>query len=454
MQSDTIVAIATPSGESALGLIRCSGPACLRLCAEALGKPGPTPRRATLARYQSTQSATLDEVIFTYYPPKNSFTGEAMLELSAHGNPYLLRKILDDLLARGCRLAEPGEFTKLAFLNGRLDLSQAEAVLDVIRARSDAALAAAQKQLSGSVGRSVEAFVARLLAIMAHLEAYIDFPEEDLPEEDQAGPAQELKALIADFTRLIATSSYSTLLREGARAVIIGLPNAGKSSLLNALAGEERAIVSEEPGTTRDYLETPILVGPYLLRLIDTAGLRDTTGTIERLGIAKTREQISQADLLLVVADASLPDTSSLENLTKEFASSLSPSRIIILENKADLPSFRPLASFFPASPHLPVSAKTGLGLDTLREKLALLLEQEISVPGQDAIIVNARHAHALEEARQSLQSALSKMADGLPAELVASELRLAIEALGQITGRIDNERMLDILFSKFCIGK
>lgn len=454
MHSDTIAAIATPSGESALGIIRCSGPACLRLCAEALGKPAPAPRYATLARYQSIQGHPLDEVIFTYYPQKNSFTGEAMLELSAHGNPYLLRKILDDLLARGCRLAEPGEFTKLAFLNGRMDLSQAEAVLDVIRARSDAALAAAQKQLSGSVGRSVQAFVARLLAIMAHLEAYIDFPEEDLPEEDQAGPAQELKALIADFTRLIATSSYSTLLREGARAVIIGLPNAGKSSLLNALAGEERAIVSDEPGTTRDYLETPILVGPYLLRLIDTAGLRDATGAIEQLGIAKTREQIAQADLLLIVADASATGSTALESLTKGFDSSLSHTRILVLENKADLPGFHPLTDFFPASPHLPVSAKTGQGLDILRDRLAKLLEQEISVPNQDAIIVNARHAHALEEARQSLQSALDKMAGDLPAELVASELRLAIESLGQITGRIDNERMLDVLFSKFCIGK
>lgn len=454
MQSDTIAAIATPSGESALGIVRCSGPACPTLVAQALGQAIPVPRQATFARYRSCQGDILDEVIFTYYAPKSSFTGDAMLEITAHGNPYLLRKILDDLHARGCRLAEPGEFTKLAFLNGRLDLSQAEAVLDVIRARSDAALAAAQKQLSGAVGRSVETFVARLLAIMAHLEAYIDFPEEDLPEEDQAGPAQELKTLIADFTRLIATSSYSTLLREGARAVIIGLPNAGKSSLLNTLAGEDRAIVSEEPGTTRDYLETPILVGPYLLRLIDTAGLRETSGTIERLGIAKTREQIAQADLLLVVADASSPDTEALETLTAEFTDNISRTRIIIIENKADLPAFSPLVNFYPEATHLPLSAKTGQGIDTLRHRLATLLEQEIAVPGQDALIVNARHAHALETARSALQSALANMSHHLPAELIASELRLAIEALGEITGRIDNERMLDILFSKFCIGK
>ncbi|MDX2111385.1 MAG: tRNA uridine-5-carboxymethylaminomethyl(34) synthesis GTPase MnmE [Verrucomicrobiota bacterium] len=449
LTTETIVALATPSGESAIGIIRVSGPASLSLCASALGVPSPTPRHATLAKYHNLQGVKLDHVLFTYFADQASYTGEPLLEIACHGNPYLLHRILDDLLERGCRMAEPGEFTKRAFLNGKLDLAQAEAVIDVIHARSDAALAAAQKQLSGTIGRRVGAMVDALLRISAHLEAYIDFPEEDLPPEDTAGPAQELALLCQEMDGLIATAGYSTLLRDGARVVIAGPPNAGKSSLMNALAGEERAIVSEEPGTTRDYLEHTLLIGPYLVRLIDTAGLHDSHHAIERKGMAKTIEQLTTADVQLVVLDGANSPT-----LPPTFQQYVSPNRILVLENKADLPTSKPLDAILPESKHLRVSATTGIGLSELRAELRRILESEIAVPGPDAVIVSARHARALEDAKAAVQSALSKLRAQLAAELVASDLRLAIEAISEITGRIDNERMLDVLFGQFCIGK
>ncbi len=446
---DTIVALATPSGESALALLRVSGPLVPVLAETCLQPPPRWARRACLSWYRSVDEQSLDRLIAVFYHGNASYTGEPLLEITPHGNPFLVRKIIDDLLQRGCRLAEPGEFTRRSFLSGKMDLCQAEAVLDVIRARSDAALRAAQRQLCGHLGKVIQELVDALLHITAQVEAYIDFPEEDLPPENQEGPAQALQAVSAKMERLLATAEFSSMLKEGARIVLVGPPNAGKSSLLNALLGEERAIVSEEPGTTRDYLEASFLLGPYLVRLVDTAGLRPNPGRIELLGMAKTKEQMKYADLLLWVLDSSAP-------LPESLISEAVPPDIpgLVLENKADLPQSVAVSSFRPDLLHIRVSALTGLGLPEVRSRLRSYLDQVAESHEDASILVGARHAEALREAKTAVTAALGKMQQRLPAELIASDLCLAREALGRITGKIDHERVLDVLFRQFCIGK
>lgn len=447
---DTIAAPATASGEAALSLIRVSGPAVPDLLAPLYGNLTPQPRTAQLISYRNQKGQILDKLLSIYFPEGHSFTGEPVLELTPHGNPFLVRRILDDLIARGCRLAEPGEFTRRAFLNGRLDLSQAEAIPQIIRARSDRALLSAQRQLSGSVGRTVDDMVQRLLQATAQLEAYIDFPEEDLPPEEAGGPAAELASLHTAMEQLIATRRYSRLLHDGVKCVLLGEPNVGKSSLLNALMGEDRALVSATPGTTRDYIEDRIHIGPYLLRVIDTAGLHHATNDLEEQGIARTLRQMEQADLLLVVLDASRPRPT----LPQTVHQALNAHQTIVLENKSDLATNPELADFAPERPHLRLSASTGQGIPELRQKIRSAMESGLLIPDEEAVLVSARHAEALAEARNAVQSARSLLAGAAPTELAASELHAAIHALGAITGKIDNERMLDQLFAGFCIGK
>lgn len=447
---ETIVAPATPAGEAALAVVRLSGPACPRIAAEALGLASPTPRHATLATYRDRAGVVVDQVVATFYAEGASYTGEPCLEISAHGNPLIVQKLLADLLSRGCRMADPGEFTRTAFRNGCMDLSQAEAVADLIHARSERALAAARRQLEGSVGQRIQALTDRLVGVIAAVEAYIDFPEEDLPPEDVAGPAQELKALDGEIGRLIATSEYRTLLHEGVRVLLVGPPNAGKSSLLNALSGEERVLVSPEPGTTRDYVEERVMFGPWLVRLIDTAGLREDASEVEALGVAKTREWLNRADFLLVVVDGSEAPPAWPEVVTAHFQ----PGRTLIVANKGDLPPDAGLSMFHVEHPHLTVSATTGEGLEALREAVVAALDRDVVPADGDAVLVSARHAAALREAREAMAAARAKLTgDGVP-ELMASDLRAALDALGQVVGRVDNEEMLDQLFAAFCIGK
>jgi tRNA modification GTPase len=447
--TDTIVAPATGNGEAALAVIRVSGPEVPAL-AESIFGSAPSPRTVQLGEYRSICGSVLDKLLFTAFAEGKSYTGESLLELSPHGNPWLVRKILDDLVERGCRLAEPGEFTRRAFLNGKLDLSQAEAVLQVIQARSDRALDAARRQLAGSVGRTVDALVDRLLVVTAMLEAYIDFPEEDLPPEDEEGPARSLQELIRDMDKLIATREYASLLHDGVKCVILGEPNVGKSSLLNALTGEDRVIVSAEPGTTRDYVEERIHIGPYLLRVIDTAGLHEAASSLEEQGISRSLQQIESADLLLVVLDSSRP----APTLPDSVQSLLSARNTVIVQNKIDLADPSKLEAFAPDCPHVPLSALRQEGLDALRQTIRKSLEEGLLIPDESAVIVSARHAHALHEAKEALAASLGKLRSADPPELVASDLHAAIEAMGAITGKIDNESVLDRLFNQFCIGK
>lgn len=445
--TDTIAALATPVGTAAIAVLRVSGPQVAALTSAIFGEL-PPPRLARHADYRSLGGEVLDDVLFTYFAGPNSYTGEDTLEISSHGNPFIAQKLLEDLFARGCRAAEAGEFTKRAFLQGRMDLSQAEAVMDLIGARSERALAAANRQLRGALGRRMDELIALLINALASVEAYIDFPEEDLPAENRAALQAQLEQLQHGTARLLATSRYGEVLRSGVRTVILGEPNAGKSSLLNRLVGRDRALVSPEPGTTRDYLEELITVGPHALRLVDTAGLNAAPSALERRGIEKTFEQAADADLFLWVIDAAAP----LPALPAHLAGRLTPANTVVVLNKSDLRPAAPApAGGFSA---VRVSALRGEGFEALTAVLAEKADALRTEVGDEVIAINARHAEALGRARRALEAASQGLATGASSELIASDMREAVAALGEIAGRIDHERVLDALFATFCIGK
>jgi len=447
---DSIAALATPAGTSAIALLRASGSDTGKLAREIFGEV-PPPRTARHADYQDRGGTLLDDVLFTFFQAPHSYTGEDSLEISCHGNPYIAQKILEDLVARGCRLAEPGEFTKRAFLSGRMDLSQAEAVMDLISARSERALAAANRQLRGSLGRQMAALMDRLLGVIARVEAYIDFPEEDLPPEDHRLFEHELAAIAEQTNRLLATSHYGELLRDGIKTVIVGAPNVGKSSLLNRLVGRERALVSPEPGTTRDFIEERILVGPHCLRIIDTAGLNPAPAPLEKLGMDKTLECIAESDMLLLVLDASDPKAPIPPALITDEIREKS----VIVFNKSDLRN-NPSASVQPSGDRVSVevSALTGMGIEALIGAITQHADRFRGSFEDDSVAINARHSGALESARDSLGAAQAKLKAGEPFELLASDLRGVLASFGEIVGKVDNEAMLDRLFATFCIGK
>lgn len=446
--TDTIAALATPVGTSAIAVVRVSGPDCADLAKSLFGPAPLPPRTARHTDYRNLAGTVLDDVLVTFYQGPRSYTGEDSLEIGLHGNPFIAQSILNDLLARGIRHAEAGEFSRRAFLSGKMDLSQAEAVMDLIHARSERALTAANQQLRGSLGRHLGELTESLLLVLARIEAYIDFPDEDLPAEDRQIVLRELDTVLRGTARLLATHHYGELLRDGIKTVIIGEPNAGKSSLLNRLIGRDRALVSPEPGTTRDFIEERIILGPHCLRLIDTAGLNPTPAALEKLGMDKTLERAAEADLFLRVLDATRP----IPPLPDSVATRLTPENTLILLNKSDLP-----AATTPPSPTLPslrISALTGDGIDALTDHITRLADAFRQDQGDEIIAINARHADALRRATECLETARAKVSTNGPTELLASDLRGTLDAFGEIAGKIDNERMLDHLFKTFCIGK
>lgn len=448
--TDTIAALATPSGTSALALLRISGSDTARLAGEIFGGT-PPPRTSRRGDYRARGGGLVDDVQFIFFPGANSYTGEDALEISCHGNPFIAQTILEDLFARGCRPAGPGEFTQRAFLHGRMDLSQAEAVMDLIHARGERALSAANHQLRGGLGRRLNDLTEKLLGALARIEAYIDFPDEDLPAEDRSVVRRTLESLAQETNRLLATSHYGELLRDGLKTVIIGAPNAGKSSLLNRLVGRERAIVSAEPGTTRDFIEERIIVGPHCLRLIDTAGLNPSPGPIEKLGMEKSLERAAEADLILLVLDATRPLPALPESLTKL----LLPDRALAVVNKIDLIPGHSVEFAAPGGlAVMKVSALTGVGIEELTKAITRFADSFQSPDQEELIAINARHADALSRAKDGLQTALENLEKNGPVELLASDLRGTLDAYGEIVGKVDNERMLDQLFATFCIGK
>lgn len=450
-QVDTIAAVATPKGESALSVVRASGPDCESLAQAIFGRQDAlSPRHAYYSSYASQDGEIVDDVVYCFFSGPRSFTGEDSLEITCHGNPLIASKILTDLIARGCRQSDPGEFSRRAFLNGRMDLTQAEAVMELIQARSDRALKAASNQLRGAFGRQLGVFKDKLLSNIATIEAYIDFPEEDLPDEQLEAYVKGIQELMTFCSRLIDSSQYAAFLRDGVKTLILGEPNTGKSSLLNLLLGFERAIVSSEPGTTRDFLRERIILGPHSIQLMDTAGLRKAQSDIEQEGIRRTIELADEADIFLLVEDSSMPSPTLPEPILKR----LSRENCILIRNKVDLGNESPGTLPIDGCSSIAFSALTGAGLDSLKSTLLQLIDSSFSNDEDDLILVNARHGVALQDLQACLNSALQKLEAGDAMELVASDMRGALDAIGSILGKIDNEAMLDVLFSSFCIGK
>lgn len=448
---DTIVAVATPHGESALAMLRLSGPSCREICKEAFRRESePAPRHSYHGSYRSASGSILDDAVYCFYEGPKSFTGEDTLEIVCHGNPLIASSLLNDLVARGCRHSEPGEFSRRAFLNGRMDLTQAEAIMELIQARSEKAIRAANNQLRGAFGRQLDGLKNKLLATIASIEAYIDFPEEDLPPEEKAAHVDSIRELITYCSRIIDSSQYAAFLRDGVKTLILGEPNVGKSSLLNLLLGFERAIVSDEPGTTRDFLRERIILGPHSIQLMDTAGLREAESAIEKEGIRKTIELVDEADVFLLVEDCTLPSPQLPEAIGKRLTSS----NCILVRNKIDLGATRKPENGFEGFRRVALSATRGDGSDELKEVLIELIDSNFEFDEDDLILVNSRHSAALNELRRCLDSAVAKFDQDEPVELIASDLRGALDSIGAILGKIDNEAMLDVLFSTFCIGK
>ena len=446
LQHTTIAAIATPPGMGAVSMIRVSGPAALRVADFATGGQASrqSVRRACHCVVRDAAGGTIDDGIMTVFRAPRSYTGEDCVEFSGHGGILVTREVLARFLACGAEPAAPGEFTRRAFLNGKLDLTQAEGVMDLISAQTRLSLRAARSQLEGELGRRTTAARDSLLETLAQLEAWIDFPEEDISPQTGAAFRLQVCQVLASVDALLATADQGRVLREGVRTVIFGEPNVGKSSLLNRLLGFERAIVSETAGTTRDTIEETINLHGIPLRLVDTAGVREAGDHLEAAGIQRTVRQIEAADLLLEVADASRPppDDGVLP------ASSAVRLRVL---NKCDLgehPAWRGVEA-------VRLSCHTGAGFDTLGERIRELLHFGQVDWGEHAVAINARHQHSLLRARSALQAALELLEDphGAP-ELVAIDLREALDALGEIPGRVDTEDLLGVIFSRFCIGK
>ena len=442
----TIAAVATASGVGAVSLVRLSGPESLAVADLATGgrASGMRPRASHYCRILDDAGEVLDDGLMVVFRSPNSFTGEDSVEFSGHGGMLITREVLARLLACGALPAGPGEFTQRAFLNGKLELTQAEGVMDLISAQTRLALRAARSQLEGVLGRRTTAARDEVLATLAHLEAWIDFPDEDILPDTGVSLRNGVSSVIATLDALLATADQGRLLRDGARTVIFGPPNVGKSSLLNRLLGFERAIVSETAGTTRDTIEESISLHGIPLRLIDTAGLRQAGDLLEAAGIQRTQRQLETADLLLEVADASQPRPPAMELIATE------TTRLLLL-NKSDLGEH----ASWQGVQALRLSCANGSGFEELSLAIRDALHFNKSEWGDHAIAINTRHQACLQAARRALLAALELLDDpSTDAELAAIDLREALEALGEISGRVDTEDLLGEIFSRFCIGK
>ena len=442
MQNDTIAAIATAPGTGAIAVIRVSGPQAARVVQECTGGRVLQPRLASLVRVRDARECVVDECVATFFAGPASFTGEDTVELSCHGGMLVTRRVLERVLACGARPAEPGEFSRRAFENGKMDLTQAEAVMDVISAGSDLALRAAQNQLQGAIGTKVEAAVDILINVAAHVEAYIDFPEEDIAPDTTDALLAQLDEVAGILRRLLDTADEGRLLREGVRTAIVGAPNVGKSSLLNMLLGYERAIVSSTAGTTRDTIEESVALGGLCLRLIDTAGLHESADAIECAGMERSRRAGAEADLLLEVADVSAP--------RQVLSMPETGAHRLLLLNKCDLPEHPDWAGETGA---IRLSCATGTGREALAAAVESLFLRE-SGERDSLAAINTRHRHALKQALEALAAARAALVAGESPEFVDVDLRAALDFLGSITGRIDTEDILTRVFATFCLGK
>jgi tRNA modification GTPase len=443
--AEIIAAIATAPGRGGIGVVRVSGESLLPFAVALSGKL-PQARRAAVVDFSAADETIIDRGLLLYFPAPHSFTGEDVLELQGHGGPVVMHMLLSRCVELGARLANPGEFTQRAFLNDKLDLAQAEAVVDLIDASTSAAARSAVRSLSGVFSSEVRGLVADLTGLRMLVEATLDFPEEEIDLVRDTDVAPRLRQLIVQLNRLRQRARAGSLLRSGLHVVLAGLPNVGKSSLLNRLAGTERAIVTEFAGTTRDAVRETIQIEGIPLHIIDTAGLRETDDVVERIGIERTWKEIERADVVLQVVDARAGVTPADHAIAVRLPSAIER---IVLENKSDLAGLEPRRSEMGGRVHLCLSARTGEGLSLLHDEL--LRVAGWAGHGEDVVLARERHLQALDDAESFVSGAVSRLGQ---MELCAEELRLAQEALARITGEFTADDLLGEIFSRFCIGK
>jgi tRNA modification GTPase len=469
---DTIAAIATPLGEGGLAVVRLSGPQALAIADKSflpVGKNSLKPSAATTHTIHYgkivRQGRSVDEVLLAVLRAPRTFTCEDTVEITCHGGLLPAKLVLDTLLENGARLAEPGEFTRRAFLNGRIDLAQAEAVADLIHSRTELALAAANEQLAGKLSQRINTLRDEMMQTLAHVDAHIDFPDEDISPDTKEQLLQRLEHGVAFMDELLRTANEGQILRRGIRAAIVGRPNAGKSSLLNQLLGHNRAIVSPIPGTTRDTIEETANIRGLPVMFIDTAGLREARDEIEQEGVRRSHESLARAEFILHVLDASEPLTPADE---KYFAGFAGKKRILVV-NKIDLPRKLKLPEkvgrAVPCAPRRPgdwppyqsiveVCCLSGQGIEALKDAIKELVWSGEIKAEMLQVMINSRHQDALARARAATQRTLDVLRAGETLELAAGEVRIAVNAVGEIVGKTTTEDLLDSIFSQFCIGK
>ena len=445
MYDDTIAAISTAVGEGGIGIVRVSGSRA-RPIVEKLFDKQLSSRRLVYGHIVDPDNGDIvDEVLVTFMAAPHTYTREDVVEVNCHGGVQPLQRILELVLCAGARLANPGEFTLRAFLNGRIDLAQAESVLDIIRSRTGASLRLAVQGLKGRISEPVKRVRADLMDVLAYLTARIDFPEDEVPLQDTLGPMQRARALIAE---LVAGADAGIICRQGVRTALVGRPNVGKSSLLNCLLRENRAIVTPIPGTTRDTVEEVMNIKGVPFVLIDTAGIIHSHDLVEALGVERSRSAISTADFVLLVIDAS-------ELLTphdREIIDLLAEKPVLVAANKCDLPIQADLADLNLS--YVPISALTGEGLAELEQRMVRTVFGGTIVTSDSMLVTNPRHKALLQKAERSLAQAQQATESAMPEDFITIDLTAAINALGEITGETVTEELLDTIFSKFCIGK
>lgn len=457
---DTIAAIATPPGIGGVGIIRVSGKDSFAIVNTLFKSAGTVPlgeRPNRTIQYGTIvdpgSNKTIDEVLLLLMHGPHSYTAEDVVEIQCHGGIVPVRQILKLLVNQGVRMAEAGEFTKRAFMNGRIDLTQAEAIIDIIEAKTEDSLSLAVAQLDGTVSKFVSDVREQLIAMIAHLEVTIDYPEEDIEDVTSQEVREQLEPILTYMDELLATANTGRLIRDGIMTVIVGRPNAGKSSLMNALLRENRAIVTDIPGTTRDSIEEFMTIEGISLRLIDTAGIRDTDDTVEALGVERARQYIDKADIVLCVIDASTP----LTDEERHILGSVSGLNTIVLLNKSDMGlavSSESIASMGTFTAIETISAKDGEGTAVLSKWVKELVYGGQVKQTNDAMISNVRHISLMEQAKGQIEQAITSIDAGMPVDFIATDLRSAWELLGDITGDSIRESMVDELFSRFCLGK
>lgn len=444
--TETIAAISTPMGEGAIAVVRLSGPAAIDIADQIFRgseRPSAFPSHTQHLGEIVANGRVVDQAMVSVHRAPRSYTGEDVVEISCHGGFLVTARVLEACVNAGARAARPGEFTERAFLNGKLDLTQAEAVIDLIRARSDLALRSAQEQLNGSLGKGIAAIGVAVVDLLANVEASIDFPEEGIIPNEGPHLQARLNSIIAQINALVATAREGRVLREGVRVVIFGPTNAGKSSLLNRLLGYDRAIVNEEPGTTRDTIEEVVNLRGIPIRLLDTAGLRESSDAVEREGMARAEKSLGGADLVLYVVDRNAPMPSALrqENGADD--------RRMVLLNKSDLPEH----ADWRGVKALRICCISENGLEGLEQAILTRMSEKHLRP-ESGIAINARHHDCLRRALRSCETALETLGNGLSPEYIATDLRTALAAVEEITGAGNIEEIRDALFAQFCIGK